>query len=294
MNDFALGEVGENGGEVARPLQHRAGRQPQRHAELVGDDDGQRGLAEPGRAVQAARDRAPRRARSRAVRPARARKTTLHVIANELGVSLRSTAGPVLEQPGDLAGHYSANLAEREVLFIDEIHRMPPAIEEILYPAMDAAPTHHRAGAGRRRIVKVPLPALHPRRCNNAPGLLTSPLRSRFATAARRWASRRCCCLSVLFAICIPVSAAGGHRIEPMCRAGHVRGDPARAELGSLSVGSGASRIESSISHIREGPNCRCPGSWWWTGAMHGTTDVTRRSSPIVGAGSVMVEPGGT
>src|SRR5262245_28112726 len=64
-------------------------------------------------------------------------KTTLaHVIANELAVSIRSTAGPVIERPGDLAAILS-NLQTREVLFIDEVHRMPPAIEEILYPAME-------------------------------------------------------------------------------------------------------------------------------------------------------------
>src|SRR5215210_86936 len=63
-------------------------------------------------------------------------KTTLaYVIANELGVPARATAGPVLERPGDLAAILT-NLGEREVLFIDEIHRMPPAIEEILYPPM--------------------------------------------------------------------------------------------------------------------------------------------------------------
>jgi Holliday junction DNA helicase RuvB len=64
-------------------------------------------------------------------------KTTLaHVIANELGVALRGTAGPVIERPGDLAAILS-NLQVREVLFIDEVHRMSPAIEEILYPAME-------------------------------------------------------------------------------------------------------------------------------------------------------------
>ena len=64
-------------------------------------------------------------------------KTTLaYVIGNELGVPVRATSGPVLEKPGDLAAILT-NLAEREVLFIDEIHRMPPAIEEILYPALE-------------------------------------------------------------------------------------------------------------------------------------------------------------
>src|SRR5712691_3699097 len=64
-------------------------------------------------------------------------KTTLaYVIANELGVSVRSTSGPAIERPGDLVGIVTS-LAQREVLFIDEIHRMSPAIEEILYPALE-------------------------------------------------------------------------------------------------------------------------------------------------------------
>src|SRR5205809_5320372 len=64
-------------------------------------------------------------------------KTTLaYVIANELGAAVKATSGPVLEKPGDLAAILT-NLAERDVLFIDEIHRMPPTIEEILYPALE-------------------------------------------------------------------------------------------------------------------------------------------------------------
>jgi Holliday junction resolvasome RuvABC ATP-dependent DNA helicase subunit len=77
-------------------------------------------------------------------------KTTLaYVIGNELGVPVRATSGPVLEKPGDLAAILT-NLAEHEVLFIDEIHRMPPAIEEILYPApaeVHAYRRHHPGGA---------------------------------------------------------------------------------------------------------------------------------------------------
>ena len=85
-------------------------------------------------------------------------KTTLaYVIANELGVSIRSTAGPVIEKPGDLAAMLT-NLQARETLFIDEVHRMTPAIEEILYPAMEDYELDIVIGQGpSARSVKVPL-----------------------------------------------------------------------------------------------------------------------------------------
>ena len=85
-------------------------------------------------------------------------KTTLAcVIANELGVPIRSTAGPVIEKPGDLAAILT-NLQEREVLFIDEVHRMSPAIEEILYPAMEDYELDIMIGQGpSARSVKVPV-----------------------------------------------------------------------------------------------------------------------------------------
>ena len=80
-------------------------------------------------------------------------KTTLaYVIANELGVPIRSTAGPVIEKPGDLAAMLT-NLQEREVLFIDEVHRMAPAIEEILYPAMEDYELDIMIGQGPERPV---------------------------------------------------------------------------------------------------------------------------------------------
>ena len=85
-------------------------------------------------------------------------KTTLAgVIAHELGVAIRPTAGPVIEKPGDLAGLLS-DLQPREVLFIDEVHRMSPAIEEILYPAMEDYVLDIMVGQGpSARSVKVPL-----------------------------------------------------------------------------------------------------------------------------------------
>jgi Holliday junction DNA helicase RuvB len=113
-------------------------------------------------------------------------KTTLaYVIANELGVPVRTTAGPVIEKPGDLAGILS-NLQPREVLFIDEIHRMAPAIEEILYPAMEDFELDIVIGQGPgARSVKVPVEPFTLVGATTRAGLLTSPLRARFGIVQR-------------------------------------------------------------------------------------------------------------
>src|SRR5829696_4200308 len=113
-------------------------------------------------------------------------KTTLaYVIANELGAPIRATAGPVLERPGDLAAILT-NLGEREVLFIDEIHRMPPAIEEILYPAMEDYELDIIIGQGPgARSVKVPVQPFTLIGATTRAGLLTSPLRARFGIVHR-------------------------------------------------------------------------------------------------------------
>jgi Holliday junction DNA helicase RuvB len=113
-------------------------------------------------------------------------KTTLaHVIAHELGVPVRSTAGPVLEKPGDLAAILT-NLKAREVLFIDEIHGMSPAIEEILYPALEDYELDLVIGQGPgARSVKVPLQPFTLVGATTRTGLLTAPLRSRFGIVHR-------------------------------------------------------------------------------------------------------------
>ncbi len=113
-------------------------------------------------------------------------KTTLAgVIAHELGVAIRPTAGPVIEKPGDLAAMLS-NLQAREVLFIDEIHRMSPAIEEILYPAMEDYELDIVIGQGpSARSVKVPLQRFTLIGATTRTGLLTSPLRARFGIVHR-------------------------------------------------------------------------------------------------------------
>jgi holliday junction DNA helicase RuvB len=113
-------------------------------------------------------------------------KTTLaYVIANELGVAMRSTAGPVIEKPGDLAAMLT-NLQEREVLFIDEVHRMTPTIEEILYPAMEDYELDIIIGQGPgARSVKVPVHRFSLIGATTRTGLLTSPLRARFGIVHR-------------------------------------------------------------------------------------------------------------
>jgi Holliday junction DNA helicase RuvB len=113
-------------------------------------------------------------------------KTTLaYVIANELGAPVRATSGPVLEKPGDLAGILT-NLVEREVLFIDEIHRMSPKIEEILYPALEDYELDIMVGEGpSARSYKVPLQKFTLIGATTRAGLLTSPLRARFGIVHR-------------------------------------------------------------------------------------------------------------
>jgi Holliday junction DNA helicase RuvB len=113
-------------------------------------------------------------------------KTTLaYVIANELGVPMRATSGPVLEKPGDLAGILT-NLVEHEVLFIDEIHRMAPKIEETLYPALEDYELDIMVGEGpSARSYKVPLQKFTLIGATTRAGLITSPLRARFGIVHR-------------------------------------------------------------------------------------------------------------
>src|SRR6476661_10370972 len=113
-------------------------------------------------------------------------KTTLsHIIANELGVNLRSTSGPVLEKPKDLAAILT-NLEKNEVLFIDEIHRMSPVVEEILYPALEDYEVDIVIGQGpSARTVKMRLEPFTLIGATTRTGLLTSPLRSRFGITHR-------------------------------------------------------------------------------------------------------------
>src|SRR5256886_969286 len=113
-------------------------------------------------------------------------KTSLaHVIANELGAQIHVTSGPALERKGDLAGILT-NLAENDVLFIDEIHRMNPAIEENLYPAMETFSFDIVIGDGAgARALKLPLKRFTLIGATTRTGLLTGPLRDRFGIVSR-------------------------------------------------------------------------------------------------------------
>lgn len=113
-------------------------------------------------------------------------KTTLaHIIANEMGVKLRHTSGPVLDKAGDLAALLT-NLEPRDVLFIDEIHRLSPLVEEILYPAMEDYQLDIMIGEGpSARSIKVNLPPFTLVGATTRAGLLTSPLRDRFGIVHR-------------------------------------------------------------------------------------------------------------
>src|SRR5690348_445482 len=113
-------------------------------------------------------------------------KTTLaHIISRELGVNLRQTSGPVLERPGDLAALLT-NLEPRDVLFIDEIHRLSPIVEEILYPALEDFQIDIMIGEGpAARSVKLDLPPFTLVGATTRAGMLTNPLRDRFGIVAR-------------------------------------------------------------------------------------------------------------
>jgi holliday junction DNA helicase RuvB len=113
-------------------------------------------------------------------------KTTLaHIIARELGVNLRQTSGPVLERPGDLAALLT-NLEPKDVLFIDEIHRLAPVVEEILYPALEDFQIDIMIGEGpAARSIKLDLPPFTLAGATTRAGMLTNPLRDRFGIVAR-------------------------------------------------------------------------------------------------------------
>jgi Holliday junction DNA helicase RuvB len=172
-----------NATRLDEDLQYEAGLRPRTLDEYIGQDRVRENLAV---AIAAARQRGEALDHVLLYGPPGLGKTTLaYVIDNELGVAVRATAGPVLEKPGDLAAILT-NLQAHEVLFIDEIHRMSPAIEEILYPAMEDYELDIVIGQGPgARSVKVPLQRFTLIGATTRTGLLTSPLRSRFGIVHR-------------------------------------------------------------------------------------------------------------
>lgn len=168
---------------VDEDAQYEAGLRPRSLDDYIGQDRVRENLQV---SIAAARQRGEALDHVLVYGPPGLGKTTLaYVIANEMGAPIRSTSGPVLEKPGDLAAILT-NLAEKEVLFIDEIHRMSPTIEEILYPALEDYELDIVIGQGpSARSVKVPLQKFTLIGATTRAGLLTSPLRARFGIVHR-------------------------------------------------------------------------------------------------------------
>jgi Holliday junction DNA helicase RuvB len=163
---------------VDEDAQYEAGLRPRLLDEYIGQDRVRENLQV---AIAAARQRGEALDHVLLHGPPGLGKTTLaHVIGNEMGAQVRATSGPAIEKPGDLVGILT-DLAARDVLFIDEIHRMSPVIEEILYPALEDYEVDIVVGQGpSARTVKVPLERFTLIGATTRTGLLTSPLRSRF------------------------------------------------------------------------------------------------------------------
>ncbi len=163
--------------------QYEAGLRPRKLDEYIGQDQVRENLVV---AISAAKQRNEPLDHVLLHGPPGLGKTTLaYVIANELGVPIRATSGPAIEKPGDLVGVVT-NLGANEVLFIDEIHRMSPAVEEILYPALEDYEVDIVIGQGpSARTVKVRLEPFTLIGATTRTGLLTSPLRSRFGITHR-------------------------------------------------------------------------------------------------------------
>jgi Holliday junction DNA helicase RuvB len=178
MNDRLVTTV-----RVDEDVQYEAGLRPRTLEDYIGQDRVRENLQV---SIAAAKQRGEALDHVLLYGPPGLGKTTLaYVIGNEMEVPVRATAGPVIEKPGDLAAMLT-NLQEHEVLFIDEIHRMSPSIEEILYPAMEDYELDIVIGQGPgARSVKVPLQKFTLVGATTRAGMLTGPLRARFGIVHR-------------------------------------------------------------------------------------------------------------
>ncbi len=178
MNDRLV-----QGAPVDDDAQYEAGLRPRSLDDYIGQDRVRANLQV---SIAAARGRGEALDHVLLYGPPGLGKTTLaYVIGNEMGVPVRATSGPVIEKPGDLAAMLT-NLQEHEVLFIDEIHRMAPVIEEILYPGMEDYELDIVIGQGPgARSVKVPLQKFTLIGATTRAGLLSAPLRARFGITHR-------------------------------------------------------------------------------------------------------------
>jgi len=193
---------------------------PRRFADYVGQPKVKQQL---GIFVDAARARAEALDHVLIFGPPGLGKTTLaHILAEELGVALRQTSGPVLERAGDLAALLT-NLQPRDVLFVDEIHRLSPVVEEVLYPAMEDYQLDIMIGEGpAARSIKLDVPPFTLVGATTRAGLLTSPLRDRFGIVQRlefydvdELASIVARSAGILG---VPIDAAGARRIGERAR----------------------------------------------------------------------------
>ncbi len=153
-------------------------------------------------------------------------KTTLsHIIAKEMGVNMRHTSGPVLERPGDLAALLT-NLEPNDVLFIDEIHRLSPVVEEILYPALEDYQLDIMIGEGpAARSVKIDLPPFTLVGATTRAGMLTNPLRDRFGIVSRLefYSAEELCKIVIRSAGLLKMQISSEGAMEIACRS---RGTP--------------------------------------------------------------------